>query len=146
MSTSRDLMIDALKRIAIPPMRSIGFRGSFPYFRRTLRGEVHLLTFQFDKWGGGFIVEIGHAPASVFTTTWGKQILPDKLRTTDLPLSHRVRLSPEVSPGKDYWFRFDLQPPLPKGMTYDNVAMHVVELLPQAESWWADHTAEKHST
>jgi len=145
MSASRDLMIDALKRVTIPYLRSKGFRGSFPCFRRTVGAELHLLTFQFDKWGGGFIVEIGHAPASVFTTSWGKQITPSELEARDLPLSQRVRLSPEVFPGKDYWFRFDQQRQLPNGLTYDNVATHVVELLAQAELWWADRSAKMRS-
>jgi hypothetical protein len=57
-------MIKLLKGIFIPLLRDRNFKGSFPHFRRTENGRTNLLTFQFDKNGGGFvIVTIMHLPA-----------------------------------------------------------------------------------
>jgi hypothetical protein len=43
-----------LKRALVPHVESEGFVGKFPEFHRTENGELHLLSVQFDKYGGGF--------------------------------------------------------------------------------------------
>ncbi len=48
MSASRDEMIAELKRVVVPVLRELGFRGSFPPFRRTGDTRVDLLLFQFS--------------------------------------------------------------------------------------------------
>lgn len=55
----RDKMIAALQELVIPVLRQGGFVGRFPHFRRVRSECMDLLTFQFDKWGGGFVVEVG---------------------------------------------------------------------------------------
>jgi len=131
-------MIDALQRIAVPHLRSKGFRGTFPHFRRTAGNDLHLLTFQFDRHGGGFVVELGRAMASGYTTTWGKNIAPEELTAWDLKPTERSRLSPDVFHTQDYWFRYDQLTLLPFTKRYDKVAAHLVSLYGQAELWWAD--------
>ncbi|MEX2174453.1 MAG: DUF4304 domain-containing protein [Pirellulaceae bacterium] len=37
----------------------MGFRGSFPHFRRVGGRRIDLLTFQFSMFGGQFVVEVG---------------------------------------------------------------------------------------
>jgi hypothetical protein len=59
MSQSRDAMIVELKRVAVPVLRSLGFKGSFPHFRRESAERIDLLTFQFSLGGGKFVVEVG---------------------------------------------------------------------------------------
>jgi hypothetical protein len=50
-----------LKSAVVPKLRSHGFKGSYPHFRRFADERIDLLTFQHDKWGGGFVIEIACA-------------------------------------------------------------------------------------
>src|ERR1044071_8731343 len=104
MSDDRDQMISALKEQVVPKLKGLGFRGSFPHFRRRTDRSTDLLTFQFDKWGGGFCVEIGMCSASGFLTAWGEQIDPNKVRAIDV--TNRFRLGAGDA-NSDYWFRYD---------------------------------------
>jgi Domain of unknown function (DUF4304) len=56
MSLPRQLMEQALKAYVVPVLREHGFAGSLPHFRRLRSDCVDLLTFQFDKNGGGFVI------------------------------------------------------------------------------------------
>jgi hypothetical protein len=64
-------MDKALKGRVIPTLRQAGFTGSFPHFRRIQGERTDLITFQFDKWGGGFVIEIGCHQGSSFKTYLG---------------------------------------------------------------------------
>ena len=74
-------MIKNLNEIFIPVLRSLNFKGSFPHFRRLTPTRTNLLTFQFDKWGGGFVIEIANHKAGSFITRWGEEITPKKVNT-----------------------------------------------------------------
>src|SRR5260221_9525303 len=90
MSDQRDRMIETLKEYVIPILREKGFKGSFPHFRRLTETAIHLLTFQFDKWGGGFIIEIAVCSPKGFQIHWGKSIETPKGNAWDI--NHRLRL------------------------------------------------------
>ncbi len=122
---AREKMDQALKRLVIPELRRLGFKGSFPHFRR-ISDHVDLLTFQFDKWGGGFVVEVTRGEVGGFTTYWGKHIPANKLKAWDLDLKHRDRLQPREGGGTDSWFRYD-------GFfaRYDAVAKRALEIIRQ---------------
>jgi len=77
--SERERMIETLKEYVVPVLRNRGFKGSFPHFRRTADNAIHLLTFQFDKWGGAFIVEIAACPLVGITMHWGEYIPPGKV-------------------------------------------------------------------
>ncbi len=66
-----------LSQIVIPELRKLQFKGTFPHFRRVSDRKLNLLTFQFDKYGGGFIIEIANCDAKGFTTHWEKEIPPN---------------------------------------------------------------------
>jgi hypothetical protein len=51
-------MIKKLNDIVVPVLRQSNFKGSFPHFRRVTAERTNLLTFQFDRSGGGFVIEI----------------------------------------------------------------------------------------
>lgn len=55
---SRLEMNAALKAGVMPHLRSVGFSGSFPYLRRITDEGVDLVSFQFDRHGGAFTIEI----------------------------------------------------------------------------------------
>jgi hypothetical protein len=66
-------MIAALQQIVVPVLREHGFSGSIPHFRRFTSSKIHTLTFQFNKWGGSFVVEIETAPLDGITNpVWSK--------------------------------------------------------------------------
>jgi len=68
MSEAHDEMVKAIKRIVAPRLREMGFKGSFPHFRRPTKAQIDLLTFQFDNQGGGFILEISRCPTDGIRT------------------------------------------------------------------------------
>jgi hypothetical protein len=72
-------MDSELKNSVLPVLRKLGFKGSMPHLRRERNNGMDLLTFQFDKWGGGFVVEIARCGNGGFTTYWGKHIPASKM-------------------------------------------------------------------
>jgi Domain of unknown function (DUF4304) len=72
MSEPRDQMIAALREVVVPVLRNMGFSGSFPHFRRIRESQIDLLTFQFDRHGGSFVVEVATCAPEGFTTHWGR--------------------------------------------------------------------------
>lgn len=129
---NREAMDAELKRTVVPALREKGFGGSFPHFRRISATGIDLLSFQFDKWGGGFVIEIARCAKEGLTTYWGKQILPQRVNAHDVDPDQRHRIQPRVGGGADSWFRFDTQSP-------ENVAREVLQKLPVAEAWWRSH-------
>ncbi len=57
-------MIAMLKEVVIPKLKVAGFSGSFPHLRRQREATIDLLTFQFSRWGGSFVVEVASCPAA----------------------------------------------------------------------------------
>jgi hypothetical protein len=122
-------MIAALKRTVVPVLRELGFKGSFPHFRRTLDSRVDLLTFQFYSSGGQFVVEVGSFPSTGYMH-YGKLIPPEKVRMPHL-LS-RLRLGAKDE-GSDHWFGFEAG-------NFEEVAGSVVPYIRgQAVEWWSRH-------
>jgi hypothetical protein len=139
MSTERDRMIEVLKEKVLPVLRSRGFKGTFPHFRRPTPNGIHLLTFQFDKWGGGFVVEVAACPATGMTTPWGEHVPPGKVRAWDI--NQRLRLG-AVGKDSDNWFRYDKRGLFGRGDPYARAAEELLPMLDsQAEEWWARQTS-----
>lgn len=93
-----------LKEHVVPALRSRGFAGSFPHFRRVADSSIYLITFQLDKWGSGnFVVELGKAPDGSFSMPWGECVPPNKL--TAHHVNKRLRLG-STSSSDDYWFQY----------------------------------------
>jgi hypothetical protein len=130
MANSRELMDAELKAAVVPVLRDRLFKGSYPHFRRVSSGGVDLLTFQFDRNGEGFVVEIARGSLEGFTTHWGKFIPCSKLTAWDIHPDDRHRLQPLDGSGADYWFRYENAP-------VAQVAKQVLEFLPKAEVWWS---------
>jgi Domain of unknown function (DUF4304) len=67
-----DDMISSLKKLFVPALRERGFKGSLPHFRRIGKNQIDLLTVQFDRHGGGFVIEISKCPPEGLTTHRGE--------------------------------------------------------------------------
>lgn len=89
-----DEMRAALKRIAVPYLRSVGFRGSFPHFARTRDRRRELLSFQFwARLPGQFAVNLATRPDGTGAPKNATEASPDRLTPTDAMADH--------------WFVFD---------------------------------------
>jgi hypothetical protein len=131
MNNSRADMERELKSSVVPWLRKNGFTGSFPHLRRVGPLAVDLLTFQFDRHGGGFVIEIAQCPAQGVVTPWGEAISADLAKAWDVHPSRRKRIhADETKPGTEGWFRFDVRPP-------KQLAALVLEKLSD-ERLWAD--------
>ena len=119
----------ALKEKLVPLLRARGFQGSLPHFRRLGAERVDLFTVQFDRHGGGFIVEIARCSPSGVTMSWGKHIPANKATAHDLDKRHRLGAPGPDADGR--WFRFD------NGTPVIVVAESLLGYMSEAEAWWA---------
>ena len=135
-STSRKTMVKYLSEFVIPALRDIGFKGSFPHFRRITPERINLLTFQFDRHGGGFVIEITNCGPNGFTTSWGKEIQPNKLTAHDVNKRKRIQANMSTTSSlTDDWFRYDKNLPGIDDI-YKNVCIDVLSMLSIAEDYW----------
>ncbi len=135
MSQEHDRMVLALKEVVVIKLREKGFKGSFPHFRRPSTEKIDLLTFQFDKWGGGFVIEISKCSPNGITAHWGEFIPPNKVRAWDMHPDERIRLQPRHGSSRHEWFSYD------KSMSddpYKKTALEVLPFLDKAEKWWKE--------
>lgn len=125
----------ALKSHVVPILRERGFRGTLPHFRRLKEDRTELLTFQFNRYGGQFVVEVAVGPAERFVTYWGKEITPKKLTAHDL--NDRLRLGPKMEGKEDYWFIFEGA----GEKSMEELCSLLVEYIEtEAEPYWASET------
>lgn len=126
-------MISELKKIVVPELRNRGFKGSFPHFRRISDDKIDLMTFQFDRYGGGFVIEVGVSSPEGFTHSWGEKVPPNKVTAHDLNPDNRLRL--KENDGQ--WFRYDVE--YESEDIYENVANEVLKHLYEAEEYWKNN-------
>lgn len=112
----------ALKRHVVPLLRKLGFKGSYPHFRRILNERVDTVGFQFSQWGPQFYVEIGVADPNGYTLLDGTHFPPSTLKYYQCPV--RVRIG---------GFPFDFEE-----LPADTVAVAVRKSIDVARSDWAN--------
>jgi hypothetical protein len=124
-------MKQALRDIVLPMLRQSGFVGSLPHLRRLRGGKVDLMTFQFDKYGGGFLIEIGQCDPDGFTTPDGQLIPLEKMNVQYLRWDRRTRIKQHEGSGTDSWFRYDRG-----GDSYSGTATAVLPFLEKLDSFY----------
>lgn len=136
MSDARNKMIQVLKTIVVPRLRELGFKGSFPHFRRLGSTFTDLLTFQFDRHGGGFVLELGQCETD-FSIVWptGERVRPDEITPGHLPTERRARIKEGPGSGTADWFRYDHATPTDK--LFEQTARRVLPFLEEAERIFA---------
>ena len=102
-------MVAELQRLVLPDLRNRGFTGTFPHLRRTQSDHIELITFQFDRAGGGLVIELCRCPATGGTTAMGEAIVAKTVTAWDF--NQRKRIQTKPGSGVDSWFRFDSQTP-----------------------------------
>ena len=131
MSSERNKMITALKKTVVPELRNRGFKGSFPHFRRISEDKIDLMTFQFDRYGGGFVVEVGVCSPKGIIHYWGEQVPPNKVTAHDLGTRLRLKRN------DGSWFRYDSE--VESENIYENVATEMLDHLYEAEEYWRNN-------
>ena len=128
----REEMIKEIKAKVVPELRTNGFTRSYPYFKRVKDDKIDLLAFQFNKWGGSFLMEISSAYPNReeyrnFDLCEGENL--DKIEVAHTYARHRLR---ETTENPDAcWFEFNKD-------NITEVAGDVIMLLPSANEWWND--------
>ena len=90
-----------------------------------------MLTVQFDRYGGGFVVELAKCPPDGVTTLWGARIPPNKVKAHNVLTRLRLGSNPAANEF-DHWFRYD------GSESPEEVAKSVVALIAtQADAAWA---------
>ncbi|WP_144512273.1 DUF4304 domain-containing protein [Bacillus sp. FJAT-22090] len=92
---------------------------------------MDLITFQFDRYGGGFVIEVAVCSPDGFTHYWGEKVPLNKATAHDLHPENRLRLN------DGEWFRYDIEND--DGNIYENVANKVLMHLFMAEEYWKDN-------
>jgi Domain of unknown function (DUF4304) len=88
---SRPIMDRVLKEVFVPELRARGFMGSLPHFRRIRPDRIDLVSFQYSKRGGQFMVNLSQCGPEGVKTEWGKEIPPDKVTAFDVFERQRLR-------------------------------------------------------
>ena len=57
----RKNVIKEIQTSIVPKLRELGFTGSYPHFRRKNTEGYDLLSFQFNRYGGSFLIEMSVA-------------------------------------------------------------------------------------
>jgi hypothetical protein len=123
------VMAASLQRIFVPILRERGFKGSLPHFRRPRTDQIDLLTFQFNRHGGSFVIEVASCARKGIVMPWGKQIPPDKVTAWHVYI-HRPRLGSKNGTSNGHWFQFD------QSTDTDGVARFATFYLHEAEEFW----------
>jgi hypothetical protein len=113
-------MDKALKVLFVPSLRLLGFKGTYPHFRREGPQYMELLGIQFSQWGAQFYIELslGHKEGMEIN---GKLIPAKELKYYHCWLSReRIRELPF-----DYEHE-DVQ----------QIAKRVCELIPTIDQWF----------
>ena len=73
--TNRQIMLKALNRKVIPILLEQGFTGKHPHYRREKDDCIEFISFDTNKWGGSFTIEVSAIfPDSKFTNYLGDTI------------------------------------------------------------------------
>lgn len=128
-------MRKALRRHLIPALAAAGFVGRSPRFMRLREDSQDLLSIQYWKYGGSFILEFGRRPRGPLATTWGPIIPEEKLDVAYLPVQDRARLQARNTPPEDTFAGFRFAGFGDDRDQYERLALRVTSCLPQVEAW-----------
>ena len=95
----------ALDEVVLRVLREAGFTGKHPHYRRidSRSQTIDLVSFQTDKWGGGFLIELARCPAKNIRDWAGRRI--SSRRVTAQHFLERTRLPKAIN--RRGWYRYD---------------------------------------
>ena len=143
---SRPIMDRVLKEIFVAELRARGFAGSLPHFRRIRAERIDLVTLQYSRYGGEFVIELSQCGPEGVKADGGKEAPPHKVTAHHLFSQDRYRLSFKPG-GRGQWFVFDDDPAAARSevaVTASCVEAATAALKvfnDEAESWWEKKAA-----
>lgn len=120
-------MRTALKKLVIPNLLEKGFVGEYPHYKKTYDDRIELLSFDTNKWGNSFTVEISTVflPSSKRDNNFSDSKNKDYNNATVWDTNYRYRLRGMF----DGWFSYDDE-------FYDKVCDEVNKQMEDAYKWW----------
>lgn len=133
MSREGNLMRKALRKHFLPEMLRLGFVGTRSSFQRLGSDFLDLLSIQYWKYGGEFILEFARRERGDLITSWGELVPESKLEVAYVNPLNRARLVRATNTSNFGGFQFgtfgnDVA-------AYDVLAARVAALLVQADNW-----------
>jgi len=135
---SRPVMDRVLRETLVAELRTRGFAGSLPHLRRIRPDRIDLLTVQYSRYGGEFVVELAQCGPAGYN-----EIPPNKVTAHHLFSPDRFRLSWRAS-WRGQWFVFDESRhgrPISEAAIEANcrkaASAAQAAFDRQAEAWWA---------
>ena len=125
----RKNMIKALRQEVVPLLRRAGFSGSFPHFRRISKDKIDLIMFQFNKYGGSFVIEVAQCSPKGRIHSWGEKVPPEKVKVYDCLTEDRERITYDKDIDRDEWISYE-------NADYEKAAKEVTHYIDKAESWF----------
>ena len=135
-SALRRRLMSRFREVVVPGLRELGFRGSLPNLYRVRDGLVDVLFLQFDRYGGGFTVNLGRSPLRMRDD-------PSTVRLRSIPFEDRARLTRDTSGIEDRWFRYDEPEGTPE-QQQDTAIQEVASLIESADRWLRTGRPETH--
>ncbi len=117
---SKQKMAKSLKNIVVPEIKSLVFSGVFPHFRRMKNNKYEFISFQFNRYGGSFVLEIGFLDPNKLLP-FEKALPFEKLNYGNARDEDRLRIQPDNNQ-EDYWYDYS-------NFTEDNQFKNLSELV-----------------
>src|SRR5688572_28138412 len=143
MSREGDLMRKALRKHLLPALARLGFTGNAAHFQRARADTLDLLSIQYWKHGGEFVLEFARRGRGDFVASWGEVVPEAKLDVAYADVLGRARLEGRRNSRSGFHgFAFDQLGE--DAAAYEAIALRVVELLPQVDAWLERSEAGDH--
>lgn len=129
--SNRDTMLKALNKTVIKDLKSQGFIGKYPHFKKVKENCIELVDFQTNKYGGSFTVEVSAVfPESKVTNLGDLSVAVDVDKVDVSCTNERYRLKGMF----DGWFYYSDVYKMPQGF-YHNVSEKEAESFEAPKDW-----------
>lgn len=129
--SNRDIMLKALNKTVIKDLKSQGFIGKYPHFKKVKENCIELVDFQTNKYGGSFTVEVSAVfPESKVTNLGDLSVAVDVDKVDVSCTNERYRLEGMF----DGWFYYSDVYRMPQGY-YHNVSEKDSETFEAPADW-----------
>lgn len=141
MSRDSELMRKSLRKHLYPALARLGFVGKSSTFQRLLPDHLDLLSVQHWKYGGEFVLEFARRERGDMTMSWGDVVPEAKLDVAHTDPMSRARLVSDRTHSRSGFHGFEFAGLGDEPAAYDDLAMSVVNLLPQVCVWLSSGVA-----
>ncbi len=129
--SNREIMLKALNRTVIKDLKSQGFTGKYPHFKKKKDSCIELISFQTNKYGGSFTVELSAVfPDSKVTNLSDLNAQVDENDIEVACTNQRYRLNGLF----DGWFYYRDVYRLPDGY-YEDIPESRADIFTAPEDW-----------